>query len=91
MKFLTLEENHKQYSKLAGLIYLIIAVVGGYSIGYMPSAIINNNSAVTTYSNLLDHILLFKVGMIGDIVVILLELVLTVMIFSFIIKSVLQL
>ena len=34
------ENQERIYSQLAGLLYLIIAIVGGFSIGYMPSIIV---------------------------------------------------
>ena len=38
----------KSYSQLAGLLYLIIAIIGGFRIGYIPSVIISEGNTVLT-------------------------------------------
>ncbi len=42
------------YAKLAGLLYLLIAISGGFSIGYMPSVIMVPGDAATTAQNIID-------------------------------------
>lgn len=69
------------YAKLAGVLYLLIAITGGLSIGYMPSVIIAAVDAVKTAQNIEDNLGLFRLGILGDIVVLLLEVVLTVMLY----------
>lgn len=69
------------YAKLAGVLYLLIAITGGLSIGYMPSVIIAAGDAVKTAQNIEDNLGLFRLGILGDIVVLLLEVVLTVMLY----------
>jgi hypothetical protein len=69
------------YAKIAGLLYLLIAISGGFSIGYMPSVIIEADNAAMTAQNMMDHQGLFRLGILGDIVVLLLEIVLTVIIY----------
>ena len=77
-----LQNLERAYSQLAGLLYLVIALVGGFSIGYMPSEIVVEGNAVLTFQNLLDHQGLFRWGIAGDIVVLVLETVLTVMLYQ---------
>jgi F0F1-type ATP synthase membrane subunit c/vacuolar-type H+-ATPase subunit K len=77
-----LQNQGKAYSKMAGLIYLIIAVVGGFSIGYMPSVIFVEGNASATFQNLIENQALFRWGIAGDIAVILMEILLTVMIYQ---------
>ncbi len=69
------------YAKFAGLLYLLIAISGGFSIGYMPSVIIAPGDAATTAQNLLNNQGLFRLGILGDIVVLLLEIVLTAILY----------
>lgn len=71
----------KKYAQLAGLLYVIIAVVGGVSIGYVPGEIFNESDASITFQNLREHSGLFKLGITGDIIVLILEVVLTVIIY----------
>ena len=82
MILLKLQSQGKIYSQLAGLLYLIIALVGGFSIGYMPTEIVAEGNAALTFQNLLDHQELFRWGIAGDIVVLVLETLLTVMLYQ---------
>jgi len=68
-------------ARIAGLLYLIIAVCGGFSIGYVPSVIIADGDAATTAHKLTAHMGLFKLGALGDIVVLLAEVILTVLLY----------
>jgi hypothetical protein len=76
-----LQAQGKAYSQIAGLLYLIIAIIGGFSIGYMPSVIIAEGNAALTFQNLIDNQELFRWGIAGDIVVMVLEIVLTAMLY----------
>jgi hypothetical protein len=71
----------QSYARTAGLLYLIIAAFGGFSIGYVPTVIIEAGDAVTTANNLLANKALFNMGIFGDVVVLLAEVVLTVMLY----------
>ncbi len=81
MIFLKLQNQERIYPQLAGLMYLLIAIVGGLSIGYMPGVIVDYDNASVTFQNLLENKELFRWGIIGDIIVLVLEVVLTVMLF----------
>ncbi|MEZ5059243.1 MAG: DUF4386 domain-containing protein [Saprospiraceae bacterium] len=72
----------KNYARLAGLLYLVIAITGGFSIGYMPGEIIVEGDPHTTFQNLLSNQTLFKWGIAGDIAVLVFETLLTVMLFA---------
>lgn len=69
------------YAKSAGLLYLLIAISGGFSIGYMPSVIIAPGDAATTAQNMMNHLGLFRLGILCDIVVLLFEVILTVILY----------
>ncbi len=71
----------KTYARTAGLLYLIIALVGGFSIAYVPSVIVVAGDAAATAANLLVHRGLFGLGVFADLVVMLTEIVLSVMLF----------
>lgn len=71
-----------KYAKLAGAIYLIIAVVGGFSIGYMPSELFIEGDAGATAQNITNNLSLFHLAIAGDIIVLLLEVLLTVMLYQ---------
>ena len=76
------QNQEKPYSQLAGFLYLTIAIVGGFSIGFMPTKIISEGNAALTFQNLLEHQELFRWGIAGDIVVLVLETLLTVMLYQ---------
>lgn len=67
--------------RVAGALYLAIAVFGGFSIGYVPSAIVVAGDATTTATNLTENMTLFKMGVFADILVILFELALTAILY----------
>ena len=69
----------KTYARIAGLLYLIIAVVGGFSILYVPSVILAPGDSAKTAANLLANQGLFGLGVLADVIVMATEIVLTVM------------
>jgi hypothetical protein len=71
----------KTYARIAGILYLIIAVVGGFSILYVPSVILAPGDAAKTAANLLANQGLFGLGVLADIVVMTTEIVLSAMLF----------
>jgi len=77
----TLEIPSKTYARVAGMLYLIIAVFGAFAIGYVPSVIIANGDAALTSQNLAANLGLFKLGIVGDTVVLLAEVALTAMLY----------
>jgi len=76
-----LQNQERPYFQITGLLYLIIAIVGGFGIGYMPSVIVAKGDAALTFQNLLNNQGLFRWDITGDIVVLVLEVVLTVMLY----------
>ena len=69
-------------ARLAGALYLTIAVCGGFSIGYVPSQIVVAGDATTTAANLLGQLGLFRLGVLADSAVILLEIAITVILYQ---------
>jgi hypothetical protein len=71
----------KTYARIAGVLYLAIAVFGAFAIGYVPSVIVVAGDAAATAANVLANRALFGLGVVADVVVMLTEVVLTVMLF----------
>jgi hypothetical protein len=69
-------------ARIAGALYLPIAVCGGFSIGYVPSQIVVAGDATTTAANLMDQLGLFRLGVLADSAVILLEIAITVILYQ---------
>ena len=72
----------KQFTAIAGITLLLIAVFGTFGIAYVPSVIIVADDAAKTASNLMANQTLFGLGVFSDVFVILAEIVLSVMIFT---------
>ncbi|SMY08954.1 DUF4386 domain-containing protein [Flavimaricola marinus] len=72
---------HALTPRTAGVLYLAIAVCGGFSIGYVPQIIIADTDSAATVANLMNNLGLFKLGVLADIAIILLELVLTAVLY----------
>ncbi|MDO6736834.1 DUF4386 domain-containing protein [Wenyingzhuangia sp. 2_MG-2023] len=69
--------------KLIGLLYLTIAVVGGFSMGYAPMELIDIHNLPQTFTNIQENILLFKLSILGDGMVIVFELFITILLYHF--------
>ena len=69
-------------ARIAGTLYLTIAVCGGFSIGYVPSQIVIAGDASSTAANLIDQLGLFRLGVLADSAVILLEIAITVSLYQ---------
>jgi len=71
----------KSYIRTAGWLYIVIAVAGGFSIGILPTLIVETGDAAKTLANLSENTDLYRLGILGDIVVLLCEMALTVMLY----------
>lgn len=69
------------YARLAGMLYLAIAVIAAFSIGYVPSTLIVAGDAATTTANLMAQPGLFAMGLAGDVAIMLIEIALSVMLY----------
>lgn len=58
----------KKTARLAGLLYLFLAITGVYSIIYVPSKIMVRGDAVATANNILANEFLFRTGIISDLI-----------------------
>ena len=70
------------YARSVGSLYLLIAIIGGFSIGYLPTIILVEGDAAATAQNLIENAGLFKLGIGADVFVFIMELILTVMLYQ---------
>ena len=73
---------HPKDARNASALYLTIAICGGFSIGYVPSQIVVASDATATAAKLMDQLGLFRLGVLADSAVILLEIAITVILYQ---------
>lgn len=62
------------YARLSGFFYLGIALAGGFSIAYVPAQIVVPHDAAATLANIVNRAALYKLGIAGDLVMMVFEL-----------------
>lgn len=80
MTFLTRPET-RGFARFTGLLYLSVAVIGPFSILYVPSQIVGDDAA-TTMQNLISQRGLFVAGTGGEAAIMLIEVVLAVLLYA---------
>lgn len=79
------QSSHPQWdpvaARAAGVLYLSIAVCGGFSIGYVPMQIVVAGDPLASTTNLLANIGLYRLGILADCAVILFEIAITAILF----------
>lgn len=75
------QAEYQSLARTAGALYLAIAICGGFSIGYVPSVVLVNGDAAATASNLVAHAGLYRAGIFADMALLLLEVVITAILF----------
>ncbi len=73
--------SNQTTARMAGLLYLIIAVCGPIGMLYVPSVLIIPGDATATANNILASESLFRIGFVSDIIVFLCEIVLVVLLY----------
>lgn len=68
-----------KFARTAGVLYFLIAIIGGFSIMYVGESLFVEGDAKATFQNLIDKEGLFQLGLTGDLLIILIESLLTVM------------
>lgn len=64
-------------ARLAGLLYLVAAVIGFFNVMYVPSTLIVHGNPTATANNIATHDLLFRLGIVSDLMVGVMGLVVT--------------
>lgn len=71
-----------QTARTAGALYLILVICGFINLVYVPSQLIVWESASTTFNNITDSELLFRVGIVSGIILYLIFLVLPLVLYK---------
>lgn len=67
-------------TRAPGLLYLLITVLGPFSMMFVPAQVVSSSDGVRSV-HLLEHAGLFRLGIASDLLIVLTELVLTVVLF----------
>lgn len=70
-----------QMARSAGALYLLIAVVAGFTYFYVPSQLITPGNAAATATNIAASGTLFRLGIGGELVIFLSEIILSVLLY----------
>lgn len=70
------------YGRIAGVLYLLIALLGFFSIGYAPTVLFVPGDALANAQSILTHKGLFRITLFSDILIIIIEMLLTVMLYN---------
>ncbi|MDE2195943.1 MAG: DUF4386 domain-containing protein [Gammaproteobacteria bacterium] len=57
------------YVRTAGLLYLIVIILGGFAYGYVPSRLISHDAA-TTANNILAHEFLWRIAIVSGLIMV---------------------
>ncbi|MHC0441172.1 DUF4386 domain-containing protein [Flavobacterium sp. 3-210] len=60
--------SFRNTGRIAGLLYLVVVITGIFSLGYVPSKLIDWNDAAKTFSNIVNHEFLFRLGMVSGLI-----------------------
>lgn len=69
------------YARWTGALYLLIAVAGGFSILYVPGALNVEGDPAATFANIARQRGLFHAGLVGDVVMMTAEVLVSVMLY----------
>jgi hypothetical protein len=69
MKDLTIESSPQVYARIAGAIYLLIIVFGGFSEGYVMNTLVVAGDAAATAHNILASSALWRLSVAGNLIV----------------------
>jgi hypothetical protein len=60
--------SRKSKARFAGLLYFVFSLFGFFSLMYVPSKIIVSGDAAATARNIVEHELLFRAGILGNLI-----------------------
>ncbi len=81
MTTITSEFDNKKLARIAGMFYLIIIVCGIFSEGFVRISLVVPQDAAATANNIQNSELLFRLGLIGDLFMVISDIVVAVLFF----------
>jgi hypothetical protein len=77
----TWETSARTYARAAGVLFLVLAVLGPFSILYVPSQLVEDGDAAATAANVAADESLFRAAIASDAVIMLTEIAMTAVLF----------
>ncbi|WP_245752685.1 DUF4386 domain-containing protein [Poseidonocella pacifica] len=75
------DPSSRAYARLTGALYLLIAFAGGFSILYVPGVLNVAGDPAATFANIAERRGLFHAGLVGDVVMMIAEVLVSVMLY----------
>lgn len=75
------DPTSRAYARVTGALYLTIAVAGGFSILYVPGLLNVPGDPAATFANIAERRGLFHAGLVGDVVMMTAEVLVSVMLY----------
>ena len=73
----------KANARTIGFVYLLVVLIAPFRLIYIPSKLFVHDNATATMSNIVNHELLFRLGLLSDLLVASISLILTYLLFLF--------
>ncbi len=61
-------KSNRNPGRRAGLLYVLISIVGFFAMGYVPNKLIVHGDAAATANNIATHEMLFRLGIAGELI-----------------------
>lgn len=74
-------KSKKKIARMAGVLYLALALIGPFSLMYVPTSLIVPGDAASTASNIMASEGLYRLGLVGEAAIFLIEVGLTVLLY----------
>ena len=75
------DPSSRSYARLTGALYLVIAFAGGFAILFVPGALDVPGDPAATFANIAERRWLFHAGLVGDVVMMTAEVLVSVMLY----------
>lgn len=74
--------NTKTLARIAGFLYLLLALIGPFSLEVVPGSVIVEDDAAATAENITESEMLFRWGLVGEAAIFLIEVALVALLYT---------
>ena len=68
--------------RLTGVLYLLVIIFAGFAQGFVRESVIVSGDAYATVHNILEHKLLFRLGLTADLIAFMLDVVIAILLYK---------